>query len=246
MTDFVLGQRKLEKDREAGVVRRARGRPKGSTKKSPTSASSPESTVALIQPFRICEVNSATVTTFMDQLFTSVNNGLKTGHPRADLLLSLTQFNAFRAMMQNISSLGLTLEIMKDPESISTFNTKTQIGTLPPSLQPTALQSAIPHHPWIDPFPIPSFRDALLLQDGAYDEDAFCNDLLGECGSPSGQVGIIVWGDHPFDPMGYEMTEAFAKKWAWLLQGCWELKASTDYWRRSRGERPIFEVEELE
>ncbi|TQS33575.1 hypothetical protein Golomagni_06075, partial [Golovinomyces magnicellulatus] len=190
-----------------------------------------------------CKVDAATVSRFVDQLVETFTTGLRNGDPTSDLLLSLTQFNAFRAMLQNMNTLGLTMEMMKEDDRISSFNQSMPVGQLPSSLQPTAVQSAIPHHPWIDPFPIPSFRDALLINEGKYDEDDLCNDLVGQCGMLGGQVGIIVWGE-AWDPMGFEMTETFAKKWADVFRDCWEIRASTDYWRRSRGERPIFEVDD--
>jgi hypothetical protein len=43
---------------------------------------------------------------------------------------------------------------------ITTFSAL--ILTIPPSLTPTPLQSSLPHYPYIDLIPFPSFRDKLL------------------------------------------------------------------------------------
>jgi hypothetical protein len=139
------------------------------------------------------------------------------------MLLSLTQYNVLRAMFTNIVVLGLTMNDIKgDVESrfnrVSPYldtNSSNDLAMkqLPPALRPTMLQMSITHHPWIDPFPLPSFRDALLLANGLYNEVELCNDLIGQCGYRSaGQVGIIVWGE-PWDLYGWETTKSFARKW---------------------------------
>lgn len=86
--------------------------------------------------------------------------------------------------MQNMNALGLTMEAVKKQDAVSRFNlhgAAARDDALPPSLQPTFLQRAGVHHPWIDPFPFPDFRDLLLLREGEYDEEALCNDLCGSC-----------------------------------------------------------------
>jgi hypothetical protein len=113
----------------------------------------------------------------------------------------------------------------------------------PASLQPTSIQREISHHPWIDLFPIPQMRDNMLLAGDTYDEYELCNDLVDFCDVPSERTGLIVWGE-PWDPSGWEISEPFLNRWGWVVKGCVELLASTNYWRAQRGENKLV-VEEL-
>jgi hypothetical protein len=54
----------------------------------------------------------------------------------------------------------------------------------------------------------------------------------------AGRNGLIVWGE-PFDMHSWEATPAFLEKWAWAVQGCYELFESSNRWRRMRGEEPM-------
>jgi hypothetical protein len=143
-------------------------------------------------------------------------------------------------MMQDMNALGLAMEAVKQENAVSRFSLATAAdrdGPLPPALRPTHLQRARMHHPWIDPFPFPDFRNILLLREGEYHEGALCNDLCGfstDEGS-NGQVGMITWGE-PWDPSGWEMTEEFARKWFWMFSPCRDLLAATNHWRLQRGE----------
>ncbi|GIC84245.1 DUF3425 domain-containing protein [Aspergillus udagawae] len=113
-------------------------------------------------------------------------------------------------------------------------------NTLPASLWPTALQRSVPHHPWIDLLPVEELRDNLLLQnETTYDAGQLCRDMRGFQSVSSGHGGVIVWGD-PWDPQGWEVTEAFAQKWPWVVRGSRSLLESTNYWRRKRGEPALY------
>ncbi|GAD99901.1 hypothetical protein SS1G_12936 [Paecilomyces variotii No. 5] len=191
----------------------------------------------------ICQLDAPSVLQLIERLEAKVQTYLH-NDPSADMLLSLTQYNVFRAILRNMVVLGLDMEDMKD-DVTSIFNSANYSDStlqLPPILLPTVLQRTIPHHPWIDPFPHPSIRDALLIADGTYDDVELCNDLIGQCGDGgTGQVGIIIWGD-PWDAYAWEMTEEFARKWFWIFSGCRELLVATNYWRAQRGERKLFNV----
>lgn len=179
----------------------------------------------------------------LGDLAATVHRGLEHGDPASDLLLSLTKLNALRAIMSNMSTLGLSFDIIRDDHAVSIFNMTGPVmasQNLPISLQPTHLQTSVVHHPWTDPFPFPSLRDALLQHDGEFDETEFCNDVFGVNGTEP--VGLIIWTE-PWDPNGWEMTEVLARKWKWLLQGCVELQASTTYWRSRRGEHTLLDID---
>lgn len=54
----------------------------------------------------------------------------------------------------------------------------------------------------------------------------------------AGRNGLIVWGE-PYEMHSWEATPAFLEKWAWAVQGCYELFESSNRWRRLRGEEPM-------
>jgi hypothetical protein len=133
---------------------------------------------------------------------------------------------------------------------------------LPLSLQPTALQKSIPHSSWLNMFPFPRFRDNLIVHEGILDSvdllyDMFGDICINQMGNPNdfpsaggceeddthaGRKGLIVWGE-PWDVQGWEITSGFMGKWAWLLEGCEDLIATSNRWRALRDEMPLqFEV----
>jgi hypothetical protein len=162
------------------------------------------------------------------------------GSPRVDQLLTLIQFNVFRALVYNTFTIGFTMEWLDEnavsPWSLSTFANIDP--SCPTSLRPTLLQRKISHHPWIDLFPIPKMRDNLLLAGDSYDETALCNDLIDFCDVPNEKTGLIVWSE-PWDPSGWEVSAAFVAKWGWVIEGCDELVESTNHWRAKRGEKML-------
>lgn len=148
-------------------------------------------------------------------------------------------------MMVNATYLGLTMELLRE-DITSPFNmvgpatSGSDPSDLPPSLQPTALQRQIVHHPWVDLCPMPSLRDALLLGAAVYDEDELCHDLFmgaSENGSEH-QAGLVVWGES-WDASAYDLSEATLKKWQWLLVDCADVLDSTNFWRAKRCMRPL-------
>ncbi len=162
-----------------------------------------------------------------------------TGSPRSDLLLTLIQFNVFRALVSNTFAMNFPFDWLR-AEADSPFNTAhhsnpIRFSSYPPGLQPTTLQIAIPHHPWIDLFPFPKLRDNMLAQGEDFEDDDLCYDLVETCHAPSERSGLIVWGD-AWRPESWEVTEQFARKWGWMLRDCEDLLRVTNFWRRQRGE----------
>lgn len=205
--------------------------------------------------------NAALDSSQIYRIITNVEHSLALCSPRLDLLLTLVQFNVFRALASNTLSLSFPFSWLSDdalsPYTISTTTSFTNstvencpVASLhppcPPALQPTLLQRTVPHHPWIDLFPFPTLRDNILLQlrDGELDEDELCHDLVEVCHAPSERSGLIIWGE-PWDGRGWEVTEEFVGKWGRvdLLKGCGELLEATNFWRGERGEeRLVFGV----
>ncbi|KAJ5540423.1 hypothetical protein N7494_005499 [Penicillium frequentans] len=176
------------------------------------------------------------------------------GSPAPDHLLMLTKLNVFRAFGHNMRLIGTDLDEMND-DAISKFNTflpspppniggsspdQTTEIHLPVSLRPTKIQRTIPHHPWLDFFPIPKMRDNLIQAGDEWNDEELCLEIMGFWTNASSEdVGLLVWGD-PWDVRNWELTEAFLKKWQWVVRGCPELMNSTNAWRAKRGEKLIF------
>lgn len=164
------------------------------------------------------------------------------GSPRVDLVLTLIQFNVFRALLNNTQTLGWDFQWLEceEPESPWTTTDPPSATSVfcPPNLQPTDMQRKIRHHPWIDLWPIPQMRDNLLLAAGLYDEDELCNGLLEFKDVPNEQSGLLVWGE-PWDAASWEVSVTFVRRWGWAIRGCDDLLESTNRWRMARGERPM-------
>lgn len=185
------------------------------------------------------------VSKLIETLSSIILHRLSYGDPCSDLLVHVTTFNSLRGIIYIMGVLDMAVNEMDDDNSISSFNAPdytvvARRRVLPESLRPTALQLAVPHHPWIDAFPFPSFRnsllthaDALAADEGELSDVKLCSDTLGLDVRTS--AGLLVWGD-PWDASAWELSEAFFTKWCWILYGCDELLASTNYWRASRGE----------
>jgi hypothetical protein len=161
--------------------------------------------------------------------------------PTTDHLLSLSKLNIQRAIIDNIHSIGMTMEWTQRDETISIFNMPTpQLPdvAIPPSLRPTQCQRRIPHHPWLDFFPFPNMRDNLIAVQDFIDDDDLCHDLMAFWDTRNTGATLLVWGQS-WDPENWEVTPRFLQKWGFLLGGCENLMRSTDRWRAKRGEQPL-------
>jgi hypothetical protein len=153
-------------------------------------------------------------------------------------LTLLVQVNIHEALVQNAAALGISRDYYTDDNALSPFNLQGPVilpGPYPRVLEPTELQKMIPHHPWLDLFPIPRFRDNLIRACETVDEYELCGDLADVreyCGE---KPSLIIWGD-PLDPWAWEATVSFLRKWGWLLRGCPQILDATNYWRGVRGE----------
>lgn len=168
----------------------------------------------------------------------------------ADHLISLVYYNVYRAMMKNVELLGLDLNLMYTDDYPSPFTplsitATSAIRRLPASLEPTELQKAMAHHPQWDIIPDPVVRDNVLRYgEENIDDVELCLDMVGGAGELEGIVGdtqektgLIVWGE-PWDVDSWEVTGAFARKWAFMLKNA-PMTVSTNRWRAARGEDPL-------
>ena len=164
----------------------------------------------------------------------------------------IIRLNVLNAVAENATLIGVSPDQLCRDEFVSPFGEPKPLLPLAPaipppecpsSLKPTQVQRTIPHHPWIDLFPFPNFRDAALvrIQAGLFDEDELCFDLLGiECAGPNDKPALLVW-TQAWDPRGWEVSEAFLRKWGMLVESSPEILVSTNYWRMRRGQIPLLE-----
>lgn len=163
------------------------------------------------------------------------------GSPNCDHLISLSRLNVHQAIIENIAAVGMTSAWMQSDDSISIFNLKQpsfSVGGIPDCLRPTFCQLHIPHHPWLDFFPFPRMRDCMILAGDSFDDNDLCHDLMAYWDTRNTVATLLVWGNS-WDARNWEVTEGFAHKWKWLLRDSPELLASTNHWRKSRGEKPL-------
>lgn len=161
-------------------------------------------------------------------------------------LLTLLHFNLVRAISILVTMLKQDPKKMNDDleSPFISDDPDLDIQQLPPMMRPTVLQKTVPHHPEADMFPFPEWRDNFILGGKDIDDVELCMDLLygvedeTDHGSSVGRTGMIVW-DEPWLQTSWEIEEGFARKWGRLVKGCHSLIESTNFWRASRGERPI-------
>ncbi|KAI3071518.1 hypothetical protein CBS147353_6424 [Aspergillus niger] len=160
------------------------------------------------------------------------------GTPQVDHLLTLVKLNVYYAFAENMNALGMDVKGWMHADAVSpfcTFEPKALNRVVPNYLQPTAIQRAVPHHPWLDFFPHPRMRDRLIFAGNKYDDEQLCIDIMGFWNP---DPALLVWGQ-PWDIANWEMSEAYVKKWGWTVQDCPELFKSTNRWRAQRGEKPL-------
>ncbi|KAM5345956.1 hypothetical protein ACJ41O_011817 [Fusarium nematophilum] len=184
------------------------------------------------------------VQTFAQRAYEHYNHGA----PRLEHLNILIRLNVLNAILRNAALLGFAFEGLCGPELISPFNkhgpslpcADPRPYPCPDALRPTALQTAVRHHPWIDLIPFPHLRDNVLrmLEAGVLDQKALGVDVLDVQGNGCNAASLIVWGD-AWDPRGWEASVPFLRKWGMLLQGCPALLEATNSWRQKRGERKV-------
>ncbi|SPJ77975.1 uncharacterized protein FTOL_06379 [Fusarium torulosum] len=109
------------------------------------------------------------------------------------------------------------------------FHIRASANSLPNAIAPTQLQKSVAHPSYLDMLPWASLRDRLLKSLSTINEGELTRDL---------RIGSLrVWGTVPWDPMGWEVSEDFAKRWWFLMDG--GIIQTTNFWRSQRGEMPL-------
>ncbi|KAE8370274.1 hypothetical protein BDV27DRAFT_119580 [Aspergillus caelatus] len=147
--------------------------------------------------------------------------------------IRLTSFSSTSAFLENARQLGLSIGDFVDDNSESPFCSR--IGdvrryqpisyqALAADLQPTPEQMRIPHHPYLDIVPFPSFRAKALtaISSGtpAFSEDELCFDLAHDSMRCWGSTATSLHGrgnGTPWDARSWEVSPWFLKKWGFLV-----------------------------
>lgn len=211
---------------------------------SPHQSASPNtsSVQAIAQTSRTeCKSAPDNVHELMLELQNRTLQNHRLGTPNLDDLSTLSKLNMKRALMDNIVAVGMTMAWVVDDDSISIFSMagpRLSDSAIPDSLRPTELQLTKPHHPWLDFFPFPRMRDNLITAQDEFDDEELCHDLMAFWDMKNTEAAVLIWGS-PWDPRNWEVTEAFVRKWGWVLDGCVDVQESSNRWRRMRGEKGL-------
>ncbi|KAJ4992065.1 hypothetical protein SVAN01_02386 [Stagonosporopsis vannaccii] len=197
-----------------------------------------EGPVLLTCPHRIARIR---------ELLRHVYEEYSLSSPRPTTLPILIRLNVLNALARNATLMGFPPEGLCSEDMISPYNEEgpepcgltRRLSMCPDTLAPTTLQRGVRHHPWIDLFPFPNFRDNILraTHAGLLNEDDLCIDLLNvEAEDLGTRPALMVWGESS-DIWGWEANISFFRKWGWLVRGCPEILEVSNYWREKRGER---------
>ncbi|KAL7904903.1 hypothetical protein GGI35DRAFT_189723 [Trichoderma velutinum] len=132
--------------------------------------------------------------------------------------LFLTSTNIIAAYIANATLLHISCTTTH-PRTFQLTNSST-----PASLEPTLLQKTIPHPPVIDIIPFPGVRNRLIRSLDVIDLGKLSQDLV--------DGAFRVWGHAAWDGTGWEVSEAFARRWWFLMDE--QLIRVTNFWRRQR------------
>lgn len=193
-------------------------------------------------PGRRCYLELPGATGWLTQFAQQAYQDYTLAAPRPAALQTLVQLNVLDALTHNAAALNITIESLCAEHTLSPFvyygPSRLDEASIPLSLQPTALQRAVYHHPWIDIFPLPEVRDSILRICGTPEEDELNIDLVDVEVNDREKPSLVIWGDHS-DPWAWEATIPFLRKWGWLVRDCYTLLDSTNYWRERRGDKRL-------
>ncbi|KAE8384142.1 hypothetical protein BDV23DRAFT_177285 [Aspergillus alliaceus] len=134
--------------------------------------------------------------------------------------------NIQRAIIDNMRSIDMTKEWMNHDGAVSIFSMQV------PGFSETHIPLSL-HF-----FPLPNLRDNPITVQDDLDDEELCHDLMAFWDTRNAGAMLLVWGPS-WEPWIWEMTEAFVKKWGFLLDGCEELFGKYQLLENKRGERPL-------
>ncbi|KAF7540176.1 hypothetical protein G7054_g1622 [Neopestalotiopsis clavispora] len=184
-------------------------------------------------------------------------DSLTSSSPGPPRTISLSVMALISAQLLNMQVIGMTPDMLWNEDSESLFyNTPGQAGlaegsshemqdpcAIPPDLRPTADQFLIPHHPYIDLIPWPTFRSnvlsAISQNPPTINEDDLCMDLANDGVRCWGNTGVSLHGrgeGSPWDSRSWEATPWFLEKWRCLIGGeDDEISRNSAWWRVMQG-----------
>ncbi|KAL1887467.1 hypothetical protein Sste5346_010216 [Sporothrix stenoceras] len=144
----------------------------------------------------------------MKQAYEDYSLSLEAG--RRTNLHIVVRLNVLNALARNAVVMGFAAEGLCHDAFVSPY---CQLGpglwplsyisstpSVPSNLQSTDVQRSTPHHPWIDLFPFPRFRDNMIhaLSVRSFDEDELCLDMMeldGSLHQLDKKPSVMVWGE---------------------------------------------------
>lgn len=104
-------------------------------------------------------------------------------------------------------------------------------------MHPTLEQLTIPHHPYLDLIPWPSFRSRAIIASSMnpplIDKDELCLDLLSDGLCCHGILGVSLYArgeGTPWDSRSWEAKPWFLRKWSYLAGGS-DVQQTSLWWR---------------
>ncbi|KAK5053831.1 hypothetical protein LTR84_001793 [Exophiala bonariae] len=161
-----------------------------------------------------------------------------------DHLMPLIEYNVWRATLTNVLILGhihlIGQQTCSFGHDATIFPNLYRSNSLPKSLEPTTLQRTHRHPDWIDILPSPKMRDNAMRTYHLIPRDELCADVMGRMsgGQYNTDSAIMVWSN-PWEPDGWELSEAFIRKWWMLVKDCDDILDATNKWRALRGDDPL-------
>lgn len=157
----------------------------------------------------------------------------------------------FTASLANCRLLGLAPHTIMNHDAMSPFVQKIHSPPDPKNgilqqlqsrdfnhdMRPTLGQLTIPHHPYLDIIPWPSFRARAIVASSTdpplIDKNELCLDLLSDgiyCCSNRG-VSLHSRGEGtPWDSRSWEAKPWFLQKWSFLVEGS-DIQITSSWWR---------------
>jgi hypothetical protein len=171
--------------------------------------------------------NTSSAVPFDVTIFNSPTAGTSFTDPSTPIISTDSHFLVMHSMSTWAAFLRIAEMLNLACEQATGFNICTPADKLPEALVPTVHQQLIPHKPYVDMIPWGSLRDRLLNSQKSINEVEFTLDM----------PDLKVWGSTPWDPMSWEMSGDFVKKWWFLVDE--EMLRTTNFWRGQRGEKPL-------
>ena len=158
-----------------------------------------------------------------------------------DELAQLINRNFMAAALANAQHIGIDGRALQAGTALKTPRIANR--QIPAALVPVEPQYQMAHDPVIDTIPHPRLRYNIMraiatrqLDANEFSKSIRSSGALQDVNGSRQRGGVVVWSS-PEQVASWELSEAFVRKWTFLLSGCEDLIAATNAWRGKRGER---------